>query len=216
MSGGRIVYIVDDDAGVRATLEAVLESAGFRTASFGTGESFLAAALAASDGCVLLDLSLPDMTGLELQEALRRRGDSLPIVMITGNADVPTAVRAMKNGAADFIEKPFEPEDIVDVVERAFDLPSAQASGAPPMLDRVAELTDRERAIFGGVVAGRSSKEIARELAISPRTVDVHRGNILKKLRVRSTSEAVRLLLRCGDIDAILSGPGGGSPPAAS
>jgi two-component system response regulator FixJ len=170
------------------------------------------------ESCVLLDLFLPDMTGLALQEALRRRDDRVPVVMITGHADVPTAVRAMKNGAVDFIEKPFEPEDIVAVVERAFGRQRADegdASGLAALLDRVADLTERERAILRGAFAGKSSKEIARDLSISPRTVDVHRGNVLKKLRVRSTSEAIRLLLRCGDVEAILSGRSRGSPPGA-
>jgi two-component system response regulator FixJ len=217
MNGDRTVYIVDDDAGVRATLEAVLDAAGFRVECFADGGSFLAAAIAPSEGCVLLDLFLPDMTGLALQQALRSRDERLPVVMITGHADVPTAVQAMKNGAVDFIEKPFEPEDIVAVVERAFDRRRAHEigeSGEPAMLERVADLTDRERAILRGAIAGKSSKEIARDLSISPRTVDVHRGNVLKKLRARSTPEAIRLLLRCGDPETILAarGPSSGLP----
>jgi two-component system response regulator FixJ len=215
MNGDKTVYIVDDDAGVRATLQAVLEAAGFRVESFANGDSFLAAAIGSSESCVLLDVFLPDMTGLTLQEELRRRDDRLPVVMITGRADVPTAFQAMKNGAVDFIEKPFEPEDIVTMVQRAFDrrrAHEAEVSGVPAMRERIADLTDRERAILKGAIAGKSSKEIARDLSISPRTVDVHRGNVLKKLRVRSTSEAIQVLLRYGDVATMLDRPARASP----
>jgi two-component system response regulator FixJ len=205
----RIVHVVDDDPGVRATVAAVLENAGVEVQTYASGKDLLDATPLPDEGCLLLDVFLPDMTGIELQRALRARGSRLPLVMITGQGSVPTAVDAMKNGAVDFIEKPFQPETIVGVVERALAHADGDATGTGALIERVATLTCRERAIFKAALSGASSKEIARLLAISPRTVDVHRGNVLKKLGLKSTSEAMRLLVAGGGLARVLDGDEG-------
>jgi two-component system response regulator FixJ len=201
---GPIVHVVDDDPGVRATIAAVLEGAGVEVQTYALAKELLDATPLPDDGCLLLDVFLPDMTGIELQRALRERGNRLPMVMITGQGSVTTAVDAMKNGAVDFIEKPFHPETILEVVERALARRGGDELDAAALLERLATLTCRERAIFRSALSGASSKEIARLLSISPRTVDVHRGNVLKKLGIKSTSEAMRLLVAAGALDRVL------------
>jgi two-component system response regulator FixJ len=193
-----IVHVVDDDPGVRATVAAVLEGAGLEVQTYALAKELLDAMPLPDEGCLLLDLFLPDMTGIELQHALRARGNRLPMVIITGQGSVPTAVDAMKNGAVDFIEKPFQPETILDVVERALARPGGGEASAAALLERLATLTCRERAIFKAALSGASSKEIAKLLSISPRTVDVHRGNLLKRLGMKSISEAIQLLVASG------------------
>ena len=199
-----IVHVVDDDPGVRATIVAVLEGAGVEVQTYASAKQLLDATPLPDEGCLLLDVFLPDMTGIELQRALRERGNRLPMVMITGQGSVTTAVDAMKNGAVDFIEKPFQPETILKVVERALARPGGDEADAAALVERLTTLTYRERAIFRSALSGASSKEIARLLSISPRTVDVHRGNILKKLGIKSTSEAMRLLAAAGALDRVL------------
>jgi two-component system, LuxR family, response regulator FixJ len=191
------VHIVDDDAAVRRSLERLLDSAGYATVAYQSGVAFLDAAAGLSSGCVLLDLWMPGMDGLELQARLNERGSRLPLVMMTGHGDVQTAVRAMKAGAVDFIEKPFSDATLLGAIEAALtgarrgthDRVAAEAAV------RVAALSPRERDVLDALVAGRPNKVIAYDLGISVRTVEVHRARMLGRLGTHSLAEAVRLVV---------------------
>lgn len=186
MKSEETVFVVDDDEAVRESLRALLEAAAFHVDDFGSAAAFLDAYKPHRPGCLVADIRMPDMGGLELQEELARRHIELPIIVITGHGDIPLAVRAMKAGAVDFIEKPFDDQLLLDSIERAFE--SARKSKrrvryAKAATDRVVGLTPRERQVLKGLVAGQPNKVIAQELGISPRTVEVHRANLTKKCR---------------------------------
>ena len=191
----RTVHVVDDDAAVRRSLERLLSSAGFAAVSYPTPKAILEAAPGLAAGCILLDVQMPGMDGLMLQAELRARGGGLPVIVMTGQGDVATAVRAMKAGAADFIEKPFSDEVLVTAIEAALgkvgqigrDRDTAAAA------QRIATLSPREREVLEGLVGGRSNKEIAFDLGISIRTVEVHRSRMMERLDVRQFAEAIRL-----------------------
>jgi len=195
------VYVIDDDASIRESVTFLLESAGLRVRAFESCEAFLGVEPEAGPGCILLDLRLPAMSGLELQRALVERGERLPIIFITGHGDTASAVRAMKAGAIDFLEKPYAPETLLDAVERAVRMDGAeqarQADRArvSALMDR---LSDRERDVLAHVVQGLRSQDIADRLGISRRTVESHRNNIMKKLRTRNVAELVRLATIAG------------------
>ena len=202
MSEGSRVYVIDDDDAARDSLEMLLESAGYATESFSSARSFLDRAAALPVGCALVDIRMPEMGGLELQEALRERGFDVPIVFVTGHADVPVAVRAMRAGAIDFVEKPFEADVILNAVERALTHAAArqqQSAAAATARSRVAQLTDREREVFDQLVEGHPNKVIAANLNISPRTVEIHRSRVMDKTGARSLSDLVRMALAVGD-----------------
>jgi two-component system, LuxR family, response regulator FixJ len=193
------VFVVDDDAAVRDSLEALLSAEGFQVRTFDSAVSFLAADLSKFQGCLLLDVRMPKMSGLELQQELRKRACTLPVVIMTGHADVQMAVAAMKAGAVDFIEKPFDDHQLIGVVRRALAEVARQSDAAAIKADaalRLAELTAREREVLDHLVAGCSNKVIAQKLGISPRTVEIHRAHVMEKMRVASLSELVRLALR--------------------
>jgi two-component system, LuxR family, response regulator FixJ len=197
---GQTVYVVDDDDAVRGSLEALLLAKGYAVKTFGSAEEFLAAYTAGTPGCALFDLRMPGMDGLALLEQLRGKGATLPVVMVTGHGDVPLAVRAMKAGASDFVEKPYTSEIILDVVVRALnssktgfaDIDTAAVSS------RAAALTPRERDVLEQLVIGHPNKIIAFELKISPRTVEIHRANLMKKMHADSLSHLVRMALAAG------------------
>lgn len=196
------IFIVDDDEAVRDSLRLLLESAGLApVVAFASGSSFLAEAEPQPGDCLLLDVRMPDMDGLELQVELNRRGVRLPLIIMTGHGDVPMAVRAMKAGAADFLEKPFSDELLLDSVRRAR-LMAAEAtreereSGA--LRQRFESLTAREHEVLEGMVAGRPNKLIAHDLGISPRTVEIHRARVMEKMEARSLSALVRMALAAG------------------
>jgi two-component system response regulator FixJ len=195
MTAERTVYVVDDDAGVRRSLERLLDAAGFNTISYETSVAFLASAPSLSSGCVLLDVRMPGMDGLTLQARLAKLGNHLPVVVITGQADVPTAVRAMKAGAIDFVEKPYNDDVLVRAIELALSLPrqSDRTREAAEAAERVAALSPRERQVLDALVAGRPNKVIAYDLGISVRTVEVHRARMMERLGVRQLAEAIRL-----------------------
>jgi two-component system response regulator FixJ len=200
MTGERRVYIVDDDEAVRHSLSLLLETEGYRVASFGAAPDFLAAASALPAGILIADIRMPEMDGLELQQHLDERRLPFPVILITGHGEVPLAVRAMKAGAVDFIEKPFAAEAIVEAVEAAL---SRLAEAAPDPLAREAAarltaLSPREREVLAGLVAGLPNKAIAYDLAISPRTVEIHRARVMHKMQAKSLSELVRLALAAG------------------
>jgi two-component system response regulator FixJ len=191
------VFIVDDDPGVRRSLRVLLESANFAVQDFPSAKTFLANDIR-SGGCLIADIRMPEMSGLELQEELIRRGIALPVIVITGHGDVPLAVRAMRAGAIDFIEKPFDDEIMLASLRKALEVGrrdrnrSAEAQRA---LELISLLTPRERQVLEQLVAGRSNKLAAHELSISPRTIEIHRARIMDKLNARSLSDLVRTAL---------------------
>lgn len=194
----RDISIVDDDADVRDSLAAMLGASGYRCATFASGEEFLAGAPGA--GCAIVDVRMPTMDGLAVQAEMRRRGFATPVIFLTGFADVPLAVQAMKAGAVDFVEKPCEPATLRAAIERALALGAAPAAGAPDpaAVSRIERLTPRERDVLEWLVAGASNKIVAWRLGISPRTVEIHRARVMEKAEVRSLSELVRLALAAG------------------
>jgi two-component system, LuxR family, response regulator FixJ len=195
MTAERTVHVVDDDAAVRRSLERLLDAAGFRAVSYETPMAFLASAPGLSSGCVLLDVRMPGMDGLTLQARLAKLDNHLPVVVMTGQGDVQTAVRAMKAGAVDFIEKPYDDEVLVKAIELALSLPrqSDRNREAAEAAQRVAALSPRERQVLDALVAGRPNKVIAYNLGISARTVEVHRARMMERLGVRQLAEAIRL-----------------------
>jgi two-component system response regulator FixJ len=192
MTAERTVHVVDDDAAVRRSLERLLDAAGFNVILYETPMAFLAVAPGLSEGCVLLDVRMPGMDGLTLQARL---DNHLPVVVITGQGDVQTAVRAMKAGAVDFIEKPYDDEVLVNAIELALSLPkqSDRNREATEAAQRVAALSPREHQVLDALVAGRPNKVIAYDLSISVRTVEVHRARMMERLGVRQLAEAIRI-----------------------
>lgn len=196
MSSRRTVFIVDDDHSVRTSFERILVHAGFDVATFGSAEELLADPGRFDPGCLVLDVRMPGMDGLALQEELRRDGCVKPIVFLTGYGTVPTSVRAMKGGAVDFLEKPIEPDRLVEVVQAALERDVAERNWLRQQAlfrDRLANLTPREREVFEAVIAGRLNKQIAYDLGITLRTVKFHRGSVMRKLQVDTLAELVRL-----------------------
>jgi RNA polymerase sigma factor (sigma-70 family) len=189
------VFVVDDDASVRDSLSLMLGIAGYRTALFADAEAFLAALRAEWAGCLIADLRLPGMTGIELQQELARRGSSLPVIIITAHGDVPTARQAFHARAVDFLEKPFDQKHLFTAVEAAFarerDRRYDEAS-SHAQATLLASLTPREREVLERVADGLHAKEVAAALGISPRTVEVHKTRIMGKLGVRNVAELVR------------------------
>lgn len=197
----RVAYVVDDEATVRRSLALLLRSDGFSVRDFDGGDAFLRAAAALPFGCVLLDLRMPGMDGLAVQREMAARGLKLPVVVVTAHGDIALAVQAMKAGACDFIEKPYDDEVILHAAEAALargDEERARVRDAEEAGARIAALTPRETEVLRGLVAGRSNKVIAFDLGVSPRTVELHRANMMAKLGVRSLSEAVRIALSAG------------------
>ena len=195
------VLIVDDDAAVRDSLRALLESSAFSVREFESAKALLQTPELGRSACVIADIRMPDMDGLALQEELIKRQVGVPVIIVTGHGDVPLAVRAMKAGAVDFIEKPFDEQLILDSVGRAIALSKetrSQASYSHAAETRIAALTARERQVLEHLVAGRANKVIAHELDISPRTVEIHRAHLMEKMEARSLSDLIRLALAAG------------------
>lgn len=196
-----VIYIVDDDDAVRESLGLLLESAGHRPAAFSSGLELLKLPALADRCCVLLDVRMPDIDGLELQERLLARNPGLPVLIMTGHGDVPIAVRAMKQGAFDFLEKPFHAEVLLQSIEQALKRGRGRQAGpgaAEETQARLAELTPREREVLEALVAGHPNKVIAHLLGISPRTVEIHRARVMEKMAARSLSHLVRMSLAAG------------------
>ena len=195
------VFVVDDDAPVRDSLAFLLEAAGFPVRTFASAEAFLDALRPDWQGCLLTDVRMPGLSGVELQETLSRRGVELPVIVMTGHGDVPLAVRAMKAGAVDFLEKPFDDAQLIERLEqcRAEDAARrARRAARARRREALERLTPRERQVLACLVAGKPNKIIAAELGISPRTVEVHRARVLEKLGARSLPELVRIALEAG------------------
>jgi len=198
-----LVYVVDDEASIRDSLAMLLRSVGLVSRTFGDAKSFLAAYEPRADACLVADVRMPGMSGIELQEALRSRGAELPIVLITGHGDIAMAVRAMKAGATDFIEKPFHDQTLLDAVHRALARAAdprveAAAMDSDELQKRLATLTPREREVMALVVEGRPNKAIATRLGLSTRTVEVHRAKSMEKMQAQSLADLVRMAIACG------------------
>ena len=193
-----VVHIVDDEEAVRNSLAFLLSGAGFAVRVHESATAFLAVAPQITNGCLITDLRMPDMDGVELLRRLRDADALLPAIVITGHGDVQMAVEAMKSGAIDFIEKPFSDDVIIESISRAASRAAERVqSGAALEIvkQRVASLSDRERQVLKGVVAGQANKTIAFELGISPRTVEVYRAGLMGKMQAKSLPELVRMIM---------------------
>jgi two-component system response regulator FixJ len=201
MPASRTICIVDDDEAVRDSLQILFETEGFGVVAFASARDFLDDGLALA-GCLVTDLRMPDMNGLELLAALAGHADAPPVIMITGHGDVPMAVRAMRLGAADFIEKPFDAQVLVRRVHEVLRAATSVDEGAPGAADdvrrRLELLTPREREVLEQLVIGRSNKAIGLALEISPRTVEIHRARVMEKLAVDNLAQLVRLAVAAG------------------
>jgi RNA polymerase sigma factor (sigma-70 family) len=198
------VFVVDDDSGVRNSLRILVRSVNLAAETFASGQEFLEAYDPDRPGCLVLDVRMPGLSGIELQEQLSARGAHLPIVFITAHGDVPMAVKAMQQGAVDFIQKPFRDQDLLDQIQKAID---RDARMRERLLDRavirrkIANLTAREREVMDMVVAGDPNKAIATDLGISERTVEVHRARVMHKMEAGSIPHLVQMVMRARDDD---------------
>jgi len=200
------VYVVDDDQGMLDSTVWLLESVGLEALPFTSGRAFLEACAAETRGCVLLDVRMPGMGGLNVQEALRERGIDMPIIFVSGHADVPIVVRAFRAGAVDFIEKPYNEQLLLDSVQQALSRPSAT-----PALDqrlqavqaRLDSLTPRERDVLLPLVCGYTNRQVAEQLAISVKTVDLYRSRVMKRMQAETLADLVGMAIAAGLVDAL-------------
>jgi FixJ family two-component response regulator len=198
---GPTVFLVDDYAPVRNAISRLLRAAGFIVAAFASAEDFLAQYDPAVSGCLVLDLAMPAVSGLELQNILAEKGSLLPIIFLTAHGDIPKSVQAMKHGASDFLTKPVNDEDLLAAVRMAIEKGRALRQEQMELSEiraRLATLTPREREVLEYVVAGKLNKEIAGDLGTVEQTVKIHRAHVMQKMRARSLAELVRLTQRCG------------------
>jgi len=211
-----VVHVVDDDESIRRSLESLLQEVGVPVATFPSAEAFLQALRDDSRGCILLDVRMPGMSGLQLQQLLRERGVSMPTIILTGHADVPMAVSAMSAGAAGFVEKPFNPQDLLDRIHDCLATDVRQAAFQAERNEAnhsLAKLSSREQEVLRELVKGKPSKLIASALGISEKTVDVHRSNLMRKTGTRSVAELVRIWFLVHPLEQDSSAA---NPPSAS
>src|SRR5436190_12506135 len=197
------VYVIDDDEAMRDSLDFLLGSADFSVTLFESAHHFLEGLAGAEFGCVVSDVRMPGIDGIELLKRMKANRSTFPVLIMTGHGDVPLAVEAMKLGAVDFLEKPFEDDRLIGMIDIALKQAESGARSEAATLDiaaRVESLSPRERQVMEGLVAGLSNKQIAREYAISPRTIEVYRANVMTKMQAGSLSELVRLAMRSGAI----------------
>ena len=197
-----VIYVVDDDEGMRRALDTLLSTVGYKTAVFAHPSAFLADIKPDAPGCLVLDIRMPDMSGLEVQQHLNRMGSMLPVIFITGHGDVPMAVQAMKEGAFEFIQKPFRDQDLLDRINHALKLDAENRTTVArraEVLHRLESLTPRERQVMDMVVEGAANKVIAIDLDLSERTVEIHRAKVMEKMGARSVAHLVRLHLTLTD-----------------
>lgn len=190
------VFVVDDDAAIRFAMQALMDSVNLKHEIFASGDEFLEKVSDQRAGCLVLDIRMPGLGGLELQEELNRRGSALPIIFITGHGDVPMAVDAMQHGAVDFIQKPFRDQDLLDRVREALITDEERREEQHKhavVAERLARLTNREREVFDLVVTGKPNKVIAYELGVSQRTVEIHRARVMEKMQARSLADLVKM-----------------------
>ncbi|MBB6093440.1 FixJ family two-component response regulator [Povalibacter uvarum] len=195
------IFVVDDDSAVRDALKLLLRSVGQAVETFGSGQEFLDAYSEDRPGCLVLDIRMPGMSGLELQQKLNERHSILPIIFITGHGDVPMAVEAMQAGAVDFIQKPFRDQDLIDRINQALEKDSNNRAALGERNDirrRLETLTPREREVLDLVVHGKANKVIAGDLKLSQRTVEIHRARVMEKMQASSLAHLVRMVLEVG------------------
>ena len=212
MPSSAVVHVIDDDDAARDSLSFLLRSARIEVRSHESAVAFLAAVKALTDGCIITDVRMPEMTGIEMLRRLREAKVDIPVIVITGHGDIPLAVEAMKHGAADFFEKPYDDEALLVAVRAALNRQEAAAQKAADraaLSERLATLSNRERQVLEGLVAGKPNKIIAFDYDISPRTVEIYRANVMTKMQAASLSELVRMAIIAGVLDA-------GSGPSAS
>jgi len=192
------VYVVDDDDGMRRALSLLLNTVGYKTAAYASPKEFLDKFRPDAPGCLVLDIRMPGMSGLELQQHLNRTGSMLPVIFITGHGDVPMAVQAMKEGAFEFVQKPFRDQDLLDRINHALELDKENRNSLALRADvsqRVESLTPREKQVMDMVVDGAANKVIAIDLGLSERTVEIHRAKVMEKMGARSVAHLVKLQL---------------------
>lgn len=195
------LHVVDDEELIRNSLEAVLRFGKYEVATFSSGIEFLDALPGLNPGCVILDVRMPQISGLEVLKTLKQNRPQIPVIVMSGFADVAMAVKAMQSGASDFIEKPFQPDDVLNTVERVLQTSSSSKSNQVANMSTVTllgKLSDRETDVLAHLVQGKQNKVVARELGISPRTVEVHRARIMQRLGVTSFAELVRMCVLSG------------------
>ena len=198
MNNSQTVYIVDDDSDVADSMSMLLESTGLRTQQYHSAEEFLQNGVTQLVGCLILDVRMPDMNGLELQQEIKLRNANLPVVFVTGHGDVPMAVQAMKNGALEFLQKPFRDQEFIDCVNRALRVNSEALSGLNrrrSIQARIDSLTKREYEIMRLIAAGNITKVVAVKLSISPRTVEIHRARTMEKMQARTLAQLVQMVV---------------------
>jgi len=203
-NGPASVFVVDDDAPVRDAISLLLESVDIPHECFDSAQTFLSSYEPGSRGCLVLDIRMPGMSGLELQEHLLKQHDPLPIIFITGHGDIPMAVEAMKKGAVDFIRKPFRDQELLDRIQEALSHDAehrAQQADLDAIRAREASLTPREREVFARVAEGQANKVVAIDLGISERTVEIHRSQVMQKMQARNLADLVRMQIRLDQAD---------------
>lgn len=201
MTNDAIVYVVDDDPSICRALARLFRTVGLSAETFPSAKAFLDHSIPVRPMCLILDIRLPGPSGLDLQEALARAGRDVPIVFITGHGDVPTSVRAMKGGAIDFLQKPFNDQDLLDCVHRALSQSRAklaERTERTELQDRLDTLTPREREVLLQVITGKLNKQIAGDLGIAEKTIKVHRGRVMQKMRAGSVADLVRMVEKLG------------------
>ena len=196
-----VIYIVDDDDGMRRALTVLMTTVGYQPVAFARPAEFLAKYDANQAGCLVLDVRMPEMSGLEVQQQLNRNGALIPVILITGHGDIPMAVQAMKDGAFDFLQKPFRDQELLDRINAALKQDAQNRESVDRLADlrqRAESLTPRERDVMGHVVDGMANKVIAIDLGLSERTVEIHRANVMEKMAARSVAHLVKMHLTLG------------------
>ncbi len=204
-----IVYVIDDDDAVRQSLEFLLKTAGVSVRGFDSAKAFLDVLPAIKSGCIITDVRMPEITGIDLLQRLKEGGHDIPVIVITGHGDISLAVEAMKIGAVDFLEKPFDDDLLLAAVRSALNTEAGTARHKAELAeihDKLAALSNRERQVLEGLVAGKANKVIAFDLGISPRTVEIYRANLMTKMSANSLSDLVRMAMTAGILESTTKG----------